>query len=1418
MKRKHFQRPLISFFTLLTITSLLASFITTPVRATSYSSLADFEGGAPAGWFVYNGASTVQTSSQVVSPGDALARPGQVGNNEILAASFGISDYGGFGDDLTALGGPQDWSGATSFSFWFYGSGSGLAYQAEFSDNRSDPNSDTSERFDYTFIDSTAGWQWMDIPFTDFNRATDYQPGGAPNDGMTLTEVYAWAIVLPQGNDTVYFDDFALGLPVFDDFENGLPSGTDGNGNAIGFYTFTGSGASVGITTVTPPDAVPGSGAFNQVIKVDSNVPSGSWAGFVHAFENAAFDTWTPQDWSSYEGISLWLYGNNTGSTLFIDILDNRTPGSTGDTAERFSLDVIDNFSGWRFMEIPFTSFHRKEVGNGAPNDGFNLTEVHGWAFGVYSSGLPLTNYLDDAGLFGQAEIPELTVGFSANNYNIPEGSTGTVAVKLNRVLNDDDPVQVTVDYSVEPGIPVPGREYTPTAGTLTFTKGGPSELSFTLETFDDSKHEGDERVILHLSNPVGAAPGFIFQASGTIVDNDPYDPSLLDDFEGLPSLWHASENVRLDRVEIPAGDALALPDQGLFEGVLRATVPLQVNILVKAHQCTKANIAIPVILFSTPGFDARTVDADSVRLGNAAEYHRDSKTGLAQRHESDVDRDGDIDLTFHFRAKETGFPCDSTHIPFNGKTYDGQPITAGGANASLIHEFALGQNWSASDGMQFWYYGQNTSDAITAVLLDNRAPDPGPAGWNLVWSDEFNDPAGTPPNPAFWTHEIGDGTLNGNLGWGNQELQYYTDDPQNASTDGDGNLAITLREADGSLQCYYGPCQYTSARLLSNQKAEFAYGRIEARIRVPTGGAGLWPAFWSLGTDIDQVGWPQTGEIDIMEYVSRLPSEVFGTIHGPGYSGGQSFGGIYTLSQPVYEDFHTFTIQWEPDLIQWYIDGTLYKTASPADVAPNEWVFNDPVFLILNMAVGGNFGGTVSPDTTFPQEMLVDYVRVYQGPDTSERFEASFVDNFSGWQVVNLPFSSFTRSSQQPAGAPDDGLGLNEVWGYGFRLPDGGMKTGQIWLDQIRLAQPTTMIVTNTQDSGPGSLRDAIDRVASGGLVTFDPGLANSTITLTSGPLVVSAKEVRVDGSAAPGLAVSGGGTDRVLIVDAGGTARFSYLTLRDGYGWDLAGGILNNGSLTLDHAVVTGNRVATAAGDYWKGGGGIYTGGGSTLHLVDSAVTGNNSGWSGGGVYAFFNSTTTIERSTISGNISADVGGGLRTLSNVDITNSTISGNTATGWYGGALFVTDGIVNLTHVTIAGNTSPSSAPADVFVGTFGAGSATLTLKNSLVDSAQTNCFYAPWGAGVVTLAADHYNVFTDATCFTGGTDVVVGNTGIGSLGDQGGPTQTHALLPGSPAIDTVPLAACSLSEDQRGISRPQGTQCDAGSFELETP
>ncbi len=247
------------------------------------------------------------------------------------------------------------------------------------------------------------------------------------------------------------------------------------------------------------------------------------------------------------------------------------------------------------------------------------------------------------------------------------------------------------------------------------------------------------------------------------------------------------------------------------------------------------------------------------------------------------------------------------------------------------------------------------------------------PAVWSLVWSDEFDGPSGSAVNSSKWSFDIG-----GN-GWGNNELETYTDRTVNAHVEG-GLLVIkalkeTFTGTDGITR------NYTSARLLTKNKFTQAYGRFEARIKIPYG-QGLWPAFWMLGDNIGTVGWPTCGEIDIMENIGKEPSIVHGTFHGPGYSGAQGISAAYALpnGQKFSDDFHTFAVEWEPNVIRFYVDGLLYKTRTPADLpAGKSWVFDHPFFVILNVAVGGGFPGNPDATTVFPQQMLVDYVRVYQ-------------------------------------------------------------------------------------------------------------------------------------------------------------------------------------------------------------------------------------------------------------------------------------------------------------------------------------------------------------------------------------------------------------------------------------------------------
>ncbi|MCI0421319.1 MAG: glycoside hydrolase family 16 protein, partial [Acidobacteria bacterium] len=207
------------------------------------------------------------------------------------------------------------------------------------------------------------------------------------------------------------------------------------------------------------------------------------------------------------------------------------------------------------------------------------------------------------------------------------------------------------------------------------------------------------------------------------------------------------------------------------------------------------------------------------------------------------------------------------------------------------------------------------------------------------------------------------------------------TQRPENATIE-KGCLVITaIKENLAGSRCWYGPCEYTSARLKTQVKFEQTYGRFEARIQIPSG-QGMWPAFWLLGSNILDEGWPACGEIDVMENIGKEPSTVRGTLHGPGYSGTGSIGAKHSLpqGQRFSADFHVFAAEWEPQTIRWYVDDQLYQTRTPADLpAGRRWVFDHPFFILLNLAVGGNWPGSPDATTVFPQTMRVDYIRVYQ-------------------------------------------------------------------------------------------------------------------------------------------------------------------------------------------------------------------------------------------------------------------------------------------------------------------------------------------------------------------------------------------------------------------------------------------------------
>jgi beta-glucanase (GH16 family) len=264
------------------------------------------------------------------------------------------------------------------------------------------------------------------------------------------------------------------------------------------------------------------------------------------------------------------------------------------------------------------------------------------------------------------------------------------------------------------------------------------------------------------------------------------------------------------------------------------------------------------------------------------------------------------------------------------------------------------------------------TVAAPAPTSTPNPTPSPSPTpewarpGWDIVWQDEFD---GSELDLENWTFDLGGG------GWGNQELQAYTNRPENVRVEA-GMLVIEARKEEESIAGH----EYSSARIKTQGLHAWQYGRFETRLKLPYG-QGIWPAFWMLGDDMDRNGWPTAGEIDIMEFIGREPNHIYATVHAPGFSGDDGLGASITTSvQSLRDDFHVYAVEWEENEIRWYFDDRQYFKLTPEDV-PDEWVFRHPFFIILNLAVGGRWPGYPDATTEFPQFLYVDYVRVYQKP-----------------------------------------------------------------------------------------------------------------------------------------------------------------------------------------------------------------------------------------------------------------------------------------------------------------------------------------------------------------------------------------------------------------------------------------------------
>ena len=243
---------------------------------------------------------------------------------------------------------------------------------------------------------------------------------------------------------------------------------------------------------------------------------------------------------------------------------------------------------------------------------------------------------------------------------------------------------------------------------------------------------------------------------------------------------------------------------------------------------------------------------------------------------------------------------------------------------------------------------------------------------YQQLWAEEFNGPAGSLPDPSIWSSEDGDGSkAAAGGGWGNRERQYYIPSLAKITADGAVNIQATT---DGANQytCYYkGPCEWVSAKYITKNKLGFKYGRMEARIKGPVG-AGTWGAFWMLGADIDTRKWPWCGEIDITELVGKDPQLNYGYLHGLLSGGFGGRGSTVAMPNGFADEYHTYAIDWLPDQIDWYLDGVLFGSQQKLD---KDWVFDHEFYLIMNLAMGGNLGGTIDPKLKQAQ-MSFDWIR----------------------------------------------------------------------------------------------------------------------------------------------------------------------------------------------------------------------------------------------------------------------------------------------------------------------------------------------------------------------------------------------------------------------------------------------------------
>ena len=521
-------------------------------------------------------------------------------------------------------------------------------------------------------------------------------------------------------------------------------------------------------------------------------------------------------------------------------------------------------------------------------------------------------------------------------------------------------------------------------------------------------------------------------RAGATIKDDDPYDPLLLDDFESTPALWHAGSGVTLSNPEIAADSPDAVPGQGAYEHVLRADTPILVTIDVKGRVCNQGNGVIPVTLLSTPTFDATTVDPATVMFGDAHEAH--TVKGVAKKHVADANHDGRKDVVFHFRFKDTGFACDATVTPFTGETYDGTAITNGGPAATFVRDLPIGQDWTGTGASTSGSTArQRRPGDVTSrtTALPTRARTAG------TWRGPTSST--TPParrRTPKWAYEIGDATPTATR-LGQRGAGVLHRRPRQCSTDGDGNLVITLDEADGSQECYYGPCEFDLGTADHPNKAEFAYGRIESRLQLAD--RRRRPLAGVLEPRHRHHLHPVAPARRDRRHGVRQPDPRRGLRHHPRprLQRRGVFSGIYDFSDLSASTSSTTRTPSSGSPTS--SPGT--STASSTTRRPRRmWSETSGCSRTRSSCCSTSPSAATSVAPSTGQHVTAgDAGRLRAGLPGPRYGRALRGDRSSTTSPAGSrsPFRSRLRPErEQPAGAPDDGLGLDEVWGYGFTLP----------------------------------------------------------------------------------------------------------------------------------------------------------------------------------------------------------------------------------------------------------------------------------------------------------------------------------------------------------------------------------------------